>query len=333
MKQRDFIILFIVSVLFVSCNNNKLNIDISNIDLNLNIKRLDKDLFKNYPDTPNIAKLQQEYGKFLDLYSLGVIGIGSPQSERYKNALMQFQKYCFEYKIPEKTDSVFSNFDDISDKLTNALKHYKYYFPENKIPDIYTYISAFNQSVVVDAGMLGIGLDKYLGRNCLYYKQLGWDNYKIRRMEKNMIPVDAMRALAIMEFPYADSVDNLLNQMVYEGKIQYFLDAMLPDVADSLKFAYTEAQWEWADYNEEKMWAYLVESETLFSTDHMTIRKFIGDAPFTQVFHNNSCPRAGVFLGWKIINKYMEKHPDITLKQLMKNNDYQGILNSANYRP
>ncbi len=330
---RNRFIIFVLSILLFSCNNNKFDVDISNIDLDLDIKRLDKDLFQNYPDTPNVEKLRQEYGKFLDLYSLGVIGIGSPQSERYKDALMQFQKYCIEYRIPEKTDSVFSNIDDISFKLTNALKHYKYYFPEKQIPNIYTFISAFNQSVVVDEGMIGIALDKYLGRNCVYYKQLGWDKYKIRRMKKSMIPVDVMRALAIMEFPYADSVDNLLNQMVYEGKIQYFLDAMLPNTPDSLKFAYTEAQWEWADYNEEKMWAYLVESETLFSTDHMTIRKFIGDAPFTQVFHNNSCPRAGVFLGWKIVNKYMDKHPDITLKQLMENNDYQGILNSANYRP
>ncbi len=330
---RNTFIIFILSILLFSCNNNKFDVDISNIDLNLNIKRLDKDLFQNYPDTPNVSKLQQKYGQFLDLYSLGVIGIGRPQSERYKDALMQFQKYCIEYHIPEKTDSVFHDFDDISLKLTKAFKHYKYYFPDKKLPEVYTFISAFNQSVVVDEGMIGIALDKYLGRNCVYYKQLGWDKYKIRRMEKSMIPVDLMRALAIMEFPYADSVDNLLNQMVYEGKIQYFLDAMLPGVPDSLKFAYTEAQWEWADYNEEKMWAYLVESETLFSTDHMTIRKFIGDAPFTQVFHNNSCPRAGVFLGWKIVNKYMDKHPDISLKQLMENNDYQGILNSANYRP
>ncbi|MCF6239943.1 MAG: hypothetical protein L3J74_01205 [Bacteroidales bacterium] len=332
MLRNSFIIL-ILSVLLLSCNNNKFNVDISNIDLDLNIKRLDKDLFQNYPDTPNVSKLQKEYGKFLDLYSLGVIGIGSPQSERYKDALMQFQKYCFEYRIPEKTDSVFPVIEDISIKLTDAFKHYKYYFSKKPIPEIYTFISAFNQSVVVDEGMIGIALDKYLGRNCTYYKQLGWDQYKIRRMEKNMIPVDVMRALAIMEFPYADSVDNLLNQMVYEGKIQYFLDAMLPNVPDSLKFAYTQAQWEWADYNEEKMWAYLVESETLFSTDHLTIRKFIGDAPFTQVFHNNSCPRAGVFLGWKIVNKYMEKYPDISLKQLMEDNDYQGILNAANYRP
>ena len=307
--------------------------DVSKIDVQINIKRLDKDLFANYPDTPSVQKLKEEYGQFLTLYSMGVIGIFNPDDARYKNALMQFQKYCFDYQLPQKIDSIFPDLNNLTGKLTDAFKHYKYYFPEKKIPKIYTYISAFNQSVVIDEGILGIGLDKYLGRNCAYYKQLGWDAYKIRRMEKNMMPVDVMRALAIMEFPYKDSSDNLLNQMIHEGKIQYFLDAMLPQTPDTLKFGYTEAQWEWANYNEDKMWAYMVESETLFSTDHMTIRKFIGDAPFTQVFHNNSCPRAGVFLGWKIVSKYMDKHPKITLAQLMTDTDYQGILNAASYRP
>ena len=334
MKIRNlFSIIILFAIFLFACNNNKFDVDVSDIHINLDIKRLDKDLMANYPDTPNVEALQQKYGKFLELYSIGVISIGSSQKPQYKRALMQFRKYCFDYQIPQKIDSVFHNFNDISNKLNNAFKHYKYYFPDKEIPQIYTYLSAFNQSVVSDEGMLGIGLDKYLGSNCIFYKQLGWDQYKIRRMEKNMIPVDCMRALAIMEFPYKDTVDNLLNQMVHEGKIQYFLNAMLPNTSDTLKFAYTKIQWEWANYNEEKMWAYLVDSETLFSTDHMTIRKFINDAPFTQVFHNNSCPRAGAFLGWKIVNRYMKKHPDISLEQLMKNTDYQGILNSANYRP
>ena len=333
MKLYNVLIFITVSLLFFSCGNNKFDVDVSGIDVDLSIKRLDKDLFASYPDTVNLESLEQKYGKFLELYSLGVLGIGSPQSPGYKNALMQFQKYCLKYDLPAKTDSVFGDFHETASKLTNAFKHFKYYFPEKDIPQIYTYISAFNQSVVVDEGMIGIGLDKYLGQKCVYYHQLGWDNYKIRRMEKEMIPVDVMRALAIMEYPYRDSVDNLLNQMVHEGKIQYFLDAMLPGTPDTLKFGYTDAQWEWANYNEDKMWAYLVESETLFSTDHMTIRKFIGDAPFTQVFHNNSCPRAGAFLGWKIVSRYMDKHPDISLEQLMINTDYQGILNAAGYRP
>jgi hypothetical protein len=142
-----------------------------------------------------------------------------------------------------------------------------------------------------------------------------------------------MRAIAQSEFPFKDSVNNLLNQIVYEGKIQYFIDAMLPFAPDSLKFGYSKQQFEWADYNEQKMWAYLVEKQLLFSTDELTIRKLIADGPFTSLFANNSAPRAGAFLGWKIVRQYMDENPDITLQNLMLNNDYQGILNAAAYKP
>ena len=321
------------AILLFSCGEHKFKIDISNIELDIDIKRLDQDLLTNYPDTPDIGALKQKYGRFLELYSQGVISIGSSEQPSYSRMMIEFNKYCVANGLPEKTDSVFLDFNSVHNQLTNAFKHFKYYFPTKEIPNIYTFLSAFNQSVVTDEKIIGIGLDKYLGANCVFYKQLSWDNYKIKRMDKKMIPVDCMRAWAIMEFPYQDSVDNLLNQMVHEGKIQYFLDAMLPETPDTLKFAYTANQLEWANHNELKMWAYLVDSESLFTNDQLLIRKLIGDAPFTSVFQNNSAPRAGAFLGWKIVHKYMGKYPEIRLAQLMDNSDYQGILNSASYRP
>ncbi len=328
-----FIIITLISFLLISCGENKFDVDISNIELELDIKRLDQDLLANYPDTPNISTLNQKYGKFFELYNQGVIAIGSSESPDYKKLILEFNEYCVANGLSQKTDSVFHNFNNEQVKLSNAFKRFKYYFPSKSTPSIYTFLSAFNQSVVTDENIIGIGLDKYLGADCFFYKQLAWDNYKINRMTKEMIPVDCMRAWAIMEFPYKDSVDNLLNQMVHEGKIQYFLDAMLPDTHDTLKHAYTKSKMEWANYNENKMWAYIVDHELLFSDDQLIIRKFIGDAPFTSVFQNNSAPRAGAFLGWKIIHKYMKEHPDVSLKQLMENNDYQGLLNSAAYRP
>ncbi len=333
-KIKQIIILItLVSFLVISCKENKFDVDISTINLDIKIKRLDHDLLANYPDTPNVAALKQKYGAFFELYNQGVIAIGSTESADYKKLIVEFNKYCVSNGLSQKTDSVFQDFDQTEQQITDAFKHFKYYFPSKPIPVIYTYLSAFNQSVVSDENIIGIGLDKYLGANCVFYKQLAWDNYKVRRMTKEMIPVDCMRAWAMMEFQYKDSVDNLLNQMVHEGKIQYFLDAMLPNTDDTLKFAYTKDKMEWAEYNEDKMWAYIVDNKLLFSDDQLIIRKFIGDAPFTAVFQNNSAPRAGAFLGWKIVHKYMNEHPNVLLNELMENTDYQGILNSAAYRP
>ncbi len=328
-------IIFITIILAIlnSCGKNKFDVNIENIKLDINIKRLDLELNSNYPDTPSVSRLKSEYGKFLDLYSKLVIEIGNPGDLNYVNYLMQFNQYCKEYNIPNLVESKHGDLSRLTDELSLAFRYYKYYFPEKEIPTIYTFLSGFKMSVVTDEMMLGIGLEKYLGSDCELYAAQGIDKYKVRRMEPFMIPVDCMRALALSEFPYVDSVNNLLNQIVYEGKIQYFLDAMFPLGQDTVKFAYTKEQFGWAEQNESNMWAHLIEDQILFSTDELLIRKMIGDAPFTSIFANNSAPRAGAFLGWRIIHKYMDMNPEVSLQQLMLNNDYQGILNSAGYKP
>lgn len=329
------IFLPVILLLFLAsaCNSNKFDVDISNIKVDLNIKRLDLDLMHNYPDTPDVYKLIKDYDSFLELYSYQVLQIGGVNEREFGKLLLDFNKYCQEFNIPTKIEQQFGNFSETKNKLETALKYYKYYFPEKSIPQVFTYYSNFSQSIITDVGLIGIGLDKYLGADCELYSRLGFDNYKVRRMHKEMLPVDFMRALALSEFPYHDSTDNLLNQIVYEGKIQYFLDAMLPNIADSLKFAYTKDQMDWAMHNEGEMWAYLIDSQTLFTTDALIIRKMIGDGPFTSLFANNSAPRAGAFLGWKIVHNYMEYNSEVSLPRLMSDSDYQGILNKARYKP
>ncbi len=332
MKKISNIIL-IISTLF-ACTDSKKDIDTSNIKLNINIKRLDADLIKNYPDTPNVAKLMAEYSKFFELYSYKVLQIGDPKHNQVKKLLYDFNNYCFDYELPQKINKQFGDLSELKQDLELAFKHYKYYFPKLPIPQVYTYISNFSQSIAVDDSILGIGLDKYLGVQCKLYSRLGFDSYKRRRMTPEMITVDCMRAMLISDFPYDDTKnDNLLNHMVYEGKIQYCLDAMMPLISDTLKFGYTQKQLNWAEKNESNMWTYLIDHRHLFSTDALTIRGLIGEAPFTSMFSNNSAPRAGAFLGWKIVNKYMEEHPQTTLLQLMQSSDYQLILNKAKYKP
>jgi len=329
---KPIITIFALMILF-ACSDNKLDVDVSNINVEININRLDKDLIRNYPDTVDVLNLMNKYGVFLNLYSQGVLNLGSPNQKNFSKKLYEFNQYCFNTGIPEKIDKEFPNLDNIDKELTLAFKHLKYYFPDREIPQIYTIISAFNQSIVTDSNIVGIALDKYLGVDCEFYKQLAWDRYLVKRMNKKMIAIDCMNAYSTMEFEYNDSIDNLVNNIIYQGKIAYFIDAMLPNVHDTLKFAYTKNQLHWANKNEEKVWAHFLENKLLFSTDVLEIRKIIGNAPFTATFSNNSAPRIGVFIGRKIIHSYMKNNPEILLKDLMINNNYQQILNKAKYRP
>ncbi|MFD2147807.1 hypothetical protein [Mucilaginibacter antarcticus] len=138
---------------------------------------------------------------------------------------------------------------------------------------------------------------------------------------------------------FVESDDNktLLSKMVYNGKILYFMDQVLPNVPDSLKIGFTSQQIKWCDDFKSTIWGYMLEQNLLYETDLQKIQTYINEAPFTPQFGglqgNPSAPKLGVWTGWQIVKQYMEKHPDVTLQQLMVNNDAQQILNDSKYRP
>jgi hypothetical protein len=337
-KSVSFISLLSFTSIFLlsACSRkNKFDVDVSNIKVDIKINRLDVDLFKFNPDnsTADIKNLTAKYGDFFKLYTSKILNIGSPKDENFDQNLGKFLIYCQNEKIQQTVLKTFPQIDSVQDKLISAFQHYKYYFPKKEIPRIYTCISAFNESVITDSAVIGISLDKYLGTKCEYYKRLDWDNYLKRKMISAAIPVDAMRAWIQTEYPFFGSADNLLENMIYEGKIQYLLDAFLPSAADSVKWGCTEKQFEWAERNEKNIWTYLVEQKKIFSSQKSDIRNFISDGPFTVPFSKISMPRAGVRVGYKITEAYMERKGKISFEDLMKETDANKILTESRYNP
>ncbi|HKL38227.1 MAG TPA: hypothetical protein VJ876_04975, partial [Bacteroidales bacterium] len=223
--------------------------------------------------------------------------------------------------------------EPLEEDLEEGFRHYKHYFPEKEVPAIYTFMGGFNQSMVVADSTLAIGLDKYLGRDCKFYDKLGWDEYRQKNMHKQKIPTDCMRAWAQTEWPFNDSTDNLLSNMLYRGKLLYFTKSMLPSEPDTLVTGFTADELKWCRNNEEQIWNYLIDHKLMYSTDYMTINKMINPAPFTSGFPRISPGQAVNWLGWQIIEAYMDRNRKVTLEKLMKENEYQQILNASKYQP
>ena len=123
--------------------------------------------------------------------------------------------------------------------------------------------------------------------------------------------------------------------MVYNGKVLYLMDELMPDLADSTKIGYTGTQAQWCKDYETDIWAYFLEENLLFETDYLKIQKYLTDAPFTPGVGegNQSAPKLGVWVGWQIVRKYMDKHPDLSLQQLLAQTDAQKILKESKYKP
>lgn len=317
------------------CRQNPLKPDISGIKVNINIKRLDVDLFKVNPANQDslIPKIRTEYGEFFTLYNKNIIALGDPSDPQYPSYLQAFLSDTVRIASKNKVDSAFHSLKWLETKLQTAFRYYKFYFPQKEAPQIYTIISGFNQTIITTANTMGISLDNYLGIKCPFYRMLGLPEYKKMNMYPEKIPTDALYAWALSEFEFDDTKDNLLASMIYQGKLMYFLDCMFPDDPDYLKIGYKHEKIDWCKEHENGMWTYLIENKLLFTIDHMNIKRFTGPGPFTSSFTSESPGKAGVWIGWQIVRKYMKKNPKVSLSSLMKDNDYQKILNESGYSP
>ena len=332
-----FCFVIITLILFNSCNhdNNKEKVDLSNVSVDLKIFRFDEALFSIPPDSleNSIPTLRNEFGNFFDLFCSQIIHIGD---ESYRDFSLLLQKYVSDYNMItayEDCQKAFPDLNEISSDLTQGLKYYKYYFKDKKEPKLFIYMGGFNQSIVVGDDFMGIGLDKYLGRSNSFYSRLGLASYQTYKMQPAFIIPDFFRAIAWSEFPYNDSIDNLAANMIYQGKVQYFLDNVLPEMEDTLKFGFSSKQWEWCINSEQSMWAYLIDKKELFTTVQIDIKRYIDEAPFTSTFPHESPGRTGVWIGWRMVCNYMKNHPEITLEQLMQDHDYLKIMNLSKYNP
>ncbi len=323
------------TLLTAGCSDTRNKADISGIEAGIDIRRFDIDLFDVDIDSipVHVGTLEEEYGEFFEIFNHLIIRTGSSSAPAYPEHLHRFLTDMDIYRVRTEVYTVFDDISWLVDDLEMAFRHFLYYFPDYPLPEIYTYLSGFNQSVVTADRIVGIGLDKYLGADHFFYSQLQLPMYQRRIMHPGKIVPDVMMAWAMMEFEFDGTGKNLLSHIIHHGKLLYFVDAMLPWQPDTLKTGFTAQQMDWCIRNETMMWTYLVENKLLFSTDARTISGFVNPAPFTREFTSDSPGMAALWLGWQIVSSYMDRNRHVTLEELMNDDDYQKILNQARYRP
>lgn len=300
----------------------------------LKVNRFERDLFSVSPDSvaEAVSSLKTSYGPFLEIFANRIINIGNTTRPDFARNLKSFITDQYMYLTYKKVMEVYPDFNLQTKELEIAFQRYKKLFPEKDIPHIYTMISGYNQSIVTADTVLGISLDKYLGQDCEYYYNLQLPMYQRRVMSKEYLASDALRGWCYSEFLFNDSAENVLKNVLYEGKIIYLMKELFPEKHDTIIFGYTANHLKWCKENLSQMWTFLIERKLVFSTDYMTINKLINPAPFTALFTNESPGRAVVWLGYQIIDSYMENN-DVTLPELLADENYQQILEKSKFEP
>ncbi len=339
MKNKISYVTFFITIIslfiFNACKHDRLKIDISEIELTLEVYNFEKILFENpHHEVYDLLLAQyNNHDEFIDIYTESVLQIGNIEDEFMPEYLHSFLTDTVIRRTADTTLAVFEDFRPIANAIEKGFKHYKHYFPDYSIPAIYTYISGFNESLIIAENFIGISLDKYLGSKCEFYPMLGIPVYKSRNMYPQKIISDLFYAWAITEFQNNDNAENLLSQMIHHGKLIYFTKAMNPSLPDSIIMGYTAEQIKWSKVNEASMWNYIVERREIYNSDRLLIQRYINDSPFTHTFSSESPGRTGIWLGWQIVTEFMNNNEDITLKELMNMNNAQEILNRSGYHP
>jgi hypothetical protein len=331
MRKQVFLVFVLLTFSLSSCNwkRNRLEVDISSVPIkDVRIHRYDLDLFK-VPLTglkEGLRAIQPEYMFFLGNGLDDTVRLAAMKAYLENPRNLDFQKACLEK---------YRDVSGIEKELKKAFRHYLYYYPDALIPGVYSYISGgdYENPVEMADSVMIIALDCYLGKDFKPYLSDGVPFYRTERMTAEHIVPDCMKVLIYSLYPPDPSAMTLLSQMVETGKRKYLLDAFLPDTPDYLKMGYTEKQMKWIKKNESQVWAAIIENRMLYSTGGRTIRIFLSDGPYTPEFTKESPPRTGEWIGYRIVKNYMDRHPEITLQQLMQEKDSQKILTLSSYKP
>ena len=333
--QRMLFFLALIACLVTGCKSHPLEVDISGIDLRVELERFDRELFALGQDTLDraIDEMYLRYGDFFDVFNVHVIGIGQASSRRYPSYLSMFINDPTNREVYDYTEQVYASTQLLEQELSDGFRHYLYHYPDSLPPRVVAYVSRFNQGLFTVDHFVGVGLDQYLGSDCSYYQQMGTPNYLVQKKEPARVPLEVMYAWATSIYPYNDSLDNVLSRMIWHGQLAWFVDAMFPEIDEMLKMGFTADQMKWCRNNEKQMWTHLVEEKLLFSSEPLNIRKLVEDAPYTSFYTSESPGRAAVWQGWQIVKAYSARFPKLTVHQIMSQRNYQALLRESRYNP
>jgi hypothetical protein len=233
-----------------------------------------------------------------------------------------------------ETHNVFGDASELKEQFRNAFANMKFYYPGFEVPRIQTTISGLERDLFVSDSLIIVGLDYFMGPGRKYELTDVYDYIK-RRYHKDFI-VPSVTLLygisgAINKYDPADR--SMLAEMITYGKAYHFAKLMNPCVPDSVIIGYSKDEMEGSREYESLIWSRLVEDQVLFSTSNQDKQKYIAERPKTLEVGERCPGRIGQWIGWRIVEMYHRKNPDVALSTVMEMTDARKLFENSGYKP
>ncbi|MCB0634023.1 MAG: hypothetical protein R2824_10925 [Saprospiraceae bacterium] len=334
----------IVVVLFLSSCRNDRVIEVPNVDqieAPVEVRRFEQDLFALDTNqlAQSLAELKTAYPDFSEVFFNYILRSTDPQvaPEGEVAYIRGFLKHPAIRYLYDTTQVVYPTLDDLQPEFEQAFKFFKYYFPDYPTPKITTFISEYTMAAFLyGEGDLGIGLDFFLGSDYPYAQynpnNPNFSAYLTRSFDRRHMVSKALQPL-IQDLLGAPQGNRLLDIMIYNGKQLYLEKALLPYTPDSILLELPQTQVNWLYDNELEMWAHFLKEQLLYSTDYSEFRKLVDYSPSSPNMPPEAPGRTANFVGWKIVEAFMQRHPELAPQDLTTLMDAQYILEQSRYKP
>ncbi len=324
------------------CNKSRKQVDVSNINIKVNVQRFDRDFFSinesNYDS--KATELKTAYGNFFDFYVNDLMGGFRNEETKNLNEREAILSFLNDNAIKGLHDTVQHHYKDlkaVEAGLENAFRHLKFYFPELPTPQVISMISEFSYGAITyDTATLAISLDMFLTENFKVYDYLEIPRYIQHKLNSNYIVPNSVAVLYNLYFgddAYEPGTP-LLEAMIGQGKKLYFMEMMLPEMPDSVLIGFTAEQMRWCNLSEYAIWQYMNEKDLLYTQSFMEHKRYLTDGPTTSGMPAESPGNLGSWIGWQMVRKFMnDADGKVSLKDLLTKYDNKTIAQKANYRP
>lgn len=336
--------IFIFFTSFFSCSSDSKAIpDVSHIDAPLEIRRFEQTFFQM--DTlafeQALEQLAQNYPEFSQLFTANILeaGVIGQMNEEQTAYLRGFASSPVYRAVYDTTQMVYPSTDAIQEELQQALRFYRHYFPNHQAPtELITFNAAFNYAAIIYGdNKLAVGLDMFLGPDFDYPRYNPgaaiFSQYLVRTYTKEHLVASLVKVI-INDIVGQQRGNRLLDMLVQEGKKLYILDQLMPTAADTVKFNVKASQWTWLQENESNLWAYLLTEDLLYNSNFQEIRKLVDPSPSgAPLLPEESPGQAANYIGYKMVKAYMKRHPNVSMEDLLLEQDAQKIMERSKYKP
>ena len=324
--------LLAICLMMASCQEKKpaykAKLDINPEPYNLEFDRYEEVLFNL--DT---TYFQAELMKIQDRYRVFLSGdLNNPDAVQY---LEDFATDPFSVSLYQKVKAVFPDLKEVEPMVEDVFAHFHHYYPEIELPKkVFTCITGIHPDeppVQIINDQLVISLDWYLGDEETY-DQIGMPRYMSLRRNVSTLAKEVAERLYMYYLYEWRKQGQIVGEMVFYGRSNFFYEAMCPELPDSILLGYSSEQWHWAVENEGQVWADIVGNRRLYEAGLDSYMMFFGDGPFTQAYSNDAPSRLGEFFGLNIIRSYFSNN-ETSLQDLMQRKDLQNIFQDSGYKP